>query len=87
MDASDVSVTNTDNDTAGITVNPTAGLSTTEGGGTATFTVVLNTPADRGCDDRPELERHDGGHGQPGERDLHERELERAADRHRHRRQ
>ena len=43
VDASDVSVTNTDNDTAGITVNPTAGLSTTEGGGTATFTVVLNT--------------------------------------------
>ena len=43
VDASDVSVTNTDNDTAGITVNPTAGLSTTEAGGTATFTVVLNS--------------------------------------------
>ena len=39
----DVSVTNTDNDTAGITVNPVAGLVTTEAGGTATFTVVLNT--------------------------------------------
>ena len=48
----DVAVTNTDNDTAGITVTPTAGLTTTEAGGTATFTVVLNTPADRGCDDR-----------------------------------
>ncbi|MBI5055578.1 MAG: alkaline phosphatase [Nitrospirae bacterium] len=43
VDASDVSVTNTDNDVAGITVNPTSGLSTTEAGGTATFTVVLNT--------------------------------------------
>ncbi|HBP89821.1 MAG TPA: hypothetical protein DD706_19245, partial [Nitrospiraceae bacterium] len=28
---------------AGITVNPTSGLTTTEGGGTATFTVVLDT--------------------------------------------
>jgi hypothetical protein len=36
-------VTNTDNDTAGITVTPIAGLVTTEAGGTATFTVVLNT--------------------------------------------
>ncbi len=42
-DAADVSVTNTDNDTAGITVNPTSGLTTTEGGGTATFTVVLTS--------------------------------------------
>ena len=39
----DVTVTNTDNDTAGITVTPTTGLTTTEAGGTATFTVVLNT--------------------------------------------
>lgn len=33
----------TDNDNAGITVNPTAGLITTESGGSANFTVVLNT--------------------------------------------
>ncbi len=38
-----VSVTNDDNDTAGITVSPTSGLVTTESGGTATFTVVLTT--------------------------------------------
>ena len=37
----DVAVTNTDNDAAGITVTPTSGLTTTEAGGTATFTVVL----------------------------------------------
>ena len=43
MNAADVSVTNTDNDTAGITVSPTSGLVTTEAGGTATFTIVLNT--------------------------------------------
>ena len=54
LDAADVSVTNTDNDTAGITVSPTSGLMTTEAGGTATFTVVLNTPADGGRDDRPD---------------------------------
>ncbi|MBP9717773.1 hypothetical protein KBD59_00545 [Candidatus Gracilibacteria bacterium] len=44
LDASNVSATNTDNDTAGITVTPTSGLTTTESGaGTATFTVVLGT--------------------------------------------
>ncbi len=37
------SVTITDNDTVGITVTPTTGLTTTEAGGTANFTVVLNT--------------------------------------------
>ena len=43
LNPADVSASNSDNDTAGITVNPTAGLTTTEGGGTASFTVVLNT--------------------------------------------
>ncbi|MFO1351645.1 MAG: Calx-beta domain-containing protein [Gammaproteobacteria bacterium] len=33
----------TDNDGAGITVTPSSGLTTTEAGGTATFTVVLNS--------------------------------------------
>ena len=41
--ATDVTVINQDNDTAGFTVNPTSSLLTTETGGTATFTVVLNT--------------------------------------------
>ncbi len=39
--AADVAVSNTDDDVAGITVTPTTGLTTTEAGGTATFTVVL----------------------------------------------
>ncbi|HEY3371327.1 MAG TPA: Calx-beta domain-containing protein [Prolixibacteraceae bacterium] len=43
LNALDVSVTNTDNDVAGITVTPISGLVTTEGGGTATFTLVLNS--------------------------------------------
>jgi hypothetical protein len=41
VNANDVAVTNTDNDSKGITVTPTSGLTTTEAGGTATFTVVL----------------------------------------------
>ena len=43
LNAADVAVTNTDDDTAGITVTPVAGLTTTEAGGTATFTVRLNS--------------------------------------------
>jgi hypothetical protein len=43
VNANDVAVTNTDNDSKGITVTPTSGLTTTEAGGTATFTVVLNS--------------------------------------------
>src|SRR2546425_677433 len=43
MNAADVTVTNTDNDTPGVTVTPTSGLTTTEGGGTATFTVGLTS--------------------------------------------
>jgi hypothetical protein len=39
----DLSATNTDDDIAGITVSPLGGLSTNEGGATATFTVVLNS--------------------------------------------
>ena len=43
INAADVTVTNVDNDSAGIIVTPTAGLDTTEGGGTATFTIVLQS--------------------------------------------
>jgi hypothetical protein len=42
LNAADISVTNRDDDTAGITVIPTSGLVTTEAGGTASFTVVLD---------------------------------------------
>ena len=43
LNPADVSVTNTDNETPGITVNPIAGLTTTEAGDTANFSIVLNT--------------------------------------------
>src|SRR5262249_3243356 len=42
-DAPEDSVTKLDNDTAGITVTPTSGLITSEGGQAATFTIVLNS--------------------------------------------
>ena len=45
-------MTNTDNDTAGVTVIGDQRADTTEAGGTATFTVVLDEPADGGRDDR-----------------------------------
>jgi large repetitive protein len=43
LDPVDVSLTNIDNDSAGITVTASPGLTTTEGGGTAEFTVTLNS--------------------------------------------
>ena len=44
MNAADVSVTNADDgDRAGIAISPTSGLTTTEAGGRATFTVVLQS--------------------------------------------
>ncbi|MBK8169720.1 MAG: hypothetical protein IPK60_05190 [Sandaracinaceae bacterium] len=43
FDASDVALTNGDDDMPGISVTPTSGLVTTEGGGTDTFSVVLNS--------------------------------------------
>ena len=75
-----MAVTNTDNDAAGITVTPTAGLATTEAGGTATFTVVLNTQPT--ADVTIALSSSDTTEGTvaPGEPDLHDRELERGAD-------
>jgi hypothetical protein len=43
MDANNVFITNADDDVAGITVTPTAGLTTTEAGGSQTFTIVLDS--------------------------------------------
>src|SRR5262249_2036571 len=43
MDAADVALSNADDDVAGIVVTPTSGLATSEAGGAASFTVVLNS--------------------------------------------
>ncbi|MDB6112981.1 MAG: hypothetical protein JWR69_4731 [Pedosphaera sp.] len=43
LDPVDVSVVNADNDQAGVTVSPTSGLVTTEAGGTAAFSIRLNS--------------------------------------------
>ena len=64
VNAADVTVTNTDNDVAGITVTPTTGLTTTEAGGHGDVYGGAEHPADGGRDDRAELERHDRRHGQ-----------------------
>ena len=78
VDPADVAVTNTDNDTAGITVTPTSGLTTTEAGGTATFTVVLDSQPTADVTVGLSVERHDRRHGAAGVADVHERELEHA---------
>ncbi|MBK8170894.1 MAG: hypothetical protein IPK60_11205 [Sandaracinaceae bacterium] len=44
FDADDVTGSNRDDETARILIEPLAGLSTTEGGGTAMFSVVLQSP-------------------------------------------
>ena len=49
-------VKNADNDTAGVTVTPIAGLTTTEAGGTATFTVVLTSRPTGRCDNTDPFE-------------------------------
>ncbi len=43
LNADDVSLTNSDNDTAGINISPTSGLETTEAGGQATFQIELTS--------------------------------------------
>lgn len=43
LSAADVSATNLDDDVAGVSVNPTSGLVTTEAGGTDTFAIVLES--------------------------------------------
>lgn len=43
LNPADVTAATTDDDTKGFTITPTSGLTTTEGGGTATFTVRLNS--------------------------------------------
>ena len=81
VNAADVLVTNTDNDVAGITVTPTtAPLTTTEAGGTATFTVVLNTQPT--ADVTIALSSSDTAEGTvvPASLTFTTRELERGAD-------
>ncbi len=71
LNAADVTVTNTDNDASGITVSTISGT-TTEAGGTATFTVVLD--AQPTADVTVGLSSSDTTEGTvlPGVADLHE---------------
>ena len=61
-------------------MTPTTGLTTTEAGGTATFTVVLNTQPTANVTIALSSSNTTEGHGQPGEPDLYDRELEHGAD-------
>ena len=76
LNAADVSLTNTDNDTAGITVNPTAGLVTTEGGRTANFTIVLATQPTANVTIGLSSNDTTEGTVAPAERHVHDRQLE-----------
>ncbi len=86
LNPADVSVTNTDNDTAGVTVTPTSGLVTTEAGGTDSFTVVLELRANRRCDDCRVEQRHERKHCVGGVSYLHLGQLEHRANGDRDRR-
>ena len=61
-------------------MNPASGLVTTEGGGTASFTVVLNTQPTANVTIASVEQRHDRGDGESREPDLHDRGLEHRAD-------
>ena len=65
LDPADVSVTNTDNDTAGVTVSAISG-DTDEAGTTATFTVVLDSQPTAPSHHRPHQRRYDRGHAWTG---------------------
>ena len=56
LNASDVSVTNTDDDTAGITVTPTSGLATTEARRHGHVHGPAQLAADGQCHDRAQLQ-------------------------------
>ena len=58
-------MTNTDNDSAGITVTPTAGADDDRSGRDGDVHRRAQHAADGGRDDCAELERHDGRHGRP----------------------
>ena len=78
INAADVSVTNTDNDASGITVSTISGPTTTEAGGTATFTVVLDAQPTADVTVGLIVQRRDRRHGPARVAHLHERQLEHA---------
>ena len=81
MNASDVSATNIDSDVAGFFVNPISGLTTTEAGGTRALHRGVELAAVGRRDHCTQFEQPVGGHRQPGQPDIHERQLEHSTDR------
>ena len=86
-DPADVSVTNTDNDSAGVTVSPISG-DTDESGTSATFSVVLTSQPQHRCHHRP-ITSGDTSEGTVAQASLTftARQLEHGPDRDGHRRQ
>ena len=90
--ADSVTVTVADNDTAGVTVDPTA-VTATEGGATGSYTVVLDHAAHRHGDGDGDGGGHERRHhGEPRDADVLDRDLghgadgDRDSDRRQHRR-
>ena len=86
INAADVAVTNTDNDGSGITVTPDRRADDDRSRRHGDVHRRADIAADGRRDHRAELERHDRRHGLAGEPHVHDRELERGADRDRDRR-
>ena len=80
LNPADVSVTNTDNDTAGITVIADQRPVTTEAGGTATFTIVLDTQPTANVTIGLASSDTTEGTVSPASADVHAGQLEHAAD-------
>jgi hypothetical protein len=85
LNPADVTLTNDDDDTAGITVSAPSGTSTTEAGGSVTFTVKLNS--EPLADVIISLSSSDAteGCGFSGNTHVHNRQLEYNSDSDRHR--
>ena len=67
LDAADLAITTTDDDSSGITVTPIAGLTTSETGATATFVVVLNSEPTADVTVDLVVDRLDEGRVSPGQ--------------------
>jgi hypothetical protein len=84
IDASNVDVKNTDNDSAGITIGAASQIMTSESAGSATFTVVLNSqPAPEATSPSPSSAAIPKEGTPPRQPQVHARQLACAADRHR----
>ena len=86
LDPPDIQAINVDNDSPGITAKPKTGLMTHENGMSTTFTLVLNSKPSGDVVLNLASSAPTEGNVTPKKVDVHQRQLERAADHHDHRR-